>query len=234
MRLPPQILPILMAAAAMSGLRGADPYLQERRRMVQEQIGARGISNPEVLRAMRETPRHLFVPPALAPMAYGDRPLPIGYGATISQPYVVAWMTALLDAGKKDRVLEIGTGSGYQAAILAQRASHVYTIEIVPELAQSARETLRELGYPNVSVRQGDGYKGWPEEAPFDRIIVTAAPPSIPKVLTDQLANGGRMIVPVGSTPDQELTVIEKRSDGTLRRRTVGGVTFVPMRPGRD
>jgi len=164
----------VLAAAALLFIR--DPYTSQRERMVRE-IESRGLRNSEVLRVMRVTPRHLFVPEEFQRMAYEDCPLPIGYGATISQPYIVALMTDLLEPAKNHRVLEIGTGSGYQAAVLAQLASRVYTIEIVPQLAQSARQTLNRLGYSNVVVREGDGYKGWPNEAPFDRIILTAAPP---------------------------------------------------------
>jgi protein-L-isoaspartate(D-aspartate) O-methyltransferase len=199
--------------------------------MVSEQIEGRGIRSPDVLRVMRATPRHLFVPAGVRSMAYADHPLPIGYGATISQPYIVALMTELLAPNRKQRVLEIGTGSGYQAAILAQLAAKVYTVEIVPELARAAAKTLRELGYSNVTVRQGDGYKGWPEEAPFDGIIVTAAPPEVPQALIAQLCKGGRLVAPVGSTW-QELTLIEKKADGTIIRRFAGDVSFVPMKPG--
>jgi protein-L-isoaspartate(D-aspartate) O-methyltransferase len=199
--------------------------------MVSEQIEGRGIRSPDVLRVMRATPRHLFVPAGVRSMAYADHPLPIGYGATISQPYIVALMTELLAPNRKQRVLEIGTGSGYQAAILAQLAAKVYTVEIVPELARAAAKTLRELGYSNVTVRQGDGYKGWPEEAPFDGIIVTAAPPEVPQALIAQLCKGGRLVAPVGSTW-QELTLIEKKADGTMIRRFAGDVSFVPMKPG--
>jgi protein-L-isoaspartate(D-aspartate) O-methyltransferase len=205
----------------------------KREAMVAEQLEARGLRNPAVLRAMRATPRHLFVPANVRSLAYEDGPLPIGFQATISQPYVVAWMTELLDVQRKTRVLEIGTGSGYQAAILSQLAAEVYSIEIVPELAKSASETLARLGHKNVEVRHGDGYKGWPEKAPFDRIILTAAPPEIPQALIDQLANGGRLVAPVGATVAQELTVVEKNAKGAIRRRTEGGVSFVPMRPGK-
>jgi protein-L-isoaspartate(D-aspartate) O-methyltransferase len=199
--------------------------------MVSEQIEGRGIRSPDVLRVMRATPRHLFVPAGVRSMAYADHPLPIGYGATISQPYIVAFMTELLAPNRTQRVLEIGTGSGYQAAILAQLAAKVYTVEIVPELARAAAKTLRELGYSNVTARQGDGYKGWPEEAPFDGIIVTAAPPEVPQALIAQLCKGGRLVAPVGSTW-QELTLIEKKADGTMIRRFAGDVSFVPMKPG--
>jgi protein-L-isoaspartate(D-aspartate) O-methyltransferase len=208
-----------------------DPVALQRERMVSEQIESRGIRSPDVLRVMRATPRHLFVLADVRSMAYEDHPLPIGYGATISQPHVVALMTELLAPAKKHRVLEIGTGSGYQAAILGQLAAKVYTIEIVPELARTAARTLRELGYSNVTVRQGDGYKGWPEQAPFDRIMVTAAPPEVPATLIAQLSRGGRLVAPVGSTWDQELILIEKTADGTIRRTSAGAVSFVPMKP---
>ena len=197
--------------------------------MVHVQIENRGVRNPDVLRVLRVTPRHRFVPPAVRGLAYADNPLPIGHGATISQPYIVALMTELLDPNKKQRVLEIGTGSGYQAAVLAQLVKHVYTIEIVPELAASARKLLAGDGYQNVTVREGNGWLGWPEHAPFDRIILTAAPPEIPRTLIDQLAPGGRLVAPEGHALDQTLVVIDKTPDGKLQRRSVAGVTFVPM-----
>jgi protein-L-isoaspartate(D-aspartate) O-methyltransferase len=212
-----------------------DPFAAERHRMVHEQIQARGIRNADVLRVMGVTPRHLFVPGALQRYAYDDSPLPIGFDATISQPYVVALMTDLLGPSKAAKILEIGTGSGYQAAVLAQLARQVYTIEIVPELARSAAALLRKLGYSNVSVRQGDGYLGWPEKAPFDCIILTAAPPEVPQKLLEQLAPGGRLVAPVGSAfRDQDLVVIEKTSSGAIRRRAVSAVRFVPMVPGKN
>jgi protein-L-isoaspartate(D-aspartate) O-methyltransferase len=230
-------MPQSLAFAAMilltPFLTAQDRDSAKREAMVAQQLEARGIRNSAVLRAMRATPRHLFVPANVRSLAYEDGPLPIGYQATISQPYIVAWMTELLDVQKKTRVLEIGTGSGYQAAILAQLAAEVYSIEIVPELAKSSAELLSRLGHRNVEVRHGDGYKGWPEKAPFDRIILTAAPPEIPQALIDQLANGGRLVAPVGATVAQELTVVEKNAKGAIRRRTEGGVTFVPMRPGK-
>ena len=222
------VLALSLACLALA----ADPYAADRERMVREQIELRGIRNPDLLHALRTTPRHLFIPAANRRMAYEDHAVPIGYGATISQPYVVAWMTELLDPRNTDRVLEIGTGSGYQAAILAQLAGHVYTIEIVPELAQSARGLLFSLGYSNVTVLEGDGCKGLPREAPFDKIILTAAPEDVPAALLDQLANGGRMAAPVGPMMDQHLMVIEKDAWGLIRRRAVGDVLFVPMRPG--
>jgi protein-L-isoaspartate(D-aspartate) O-methyltransferase len=166
-------------------------------------------------------------------MAYADQPLPIGHNATISQPYIVAIMTQLLEPSKEQRVLEIGTGSGYQAAVLSPLVREVYTIEIVPELAKSADQALNRLGYKNITVRQGDGYKGWPEKAPFDRIILTAAPPELPQALIDQLAPGGRLVAPVGRAY-QELVVIDKTEDGKLRRRRSIPVRFVPMVPGKD
>ena len=210
----------------------ADPYAADRERMVRVQIENRGIRGAELLHVLRATPRHLFVPIASRSMAYDDHPVPIGYEATISQPYIVALMTDLLAPRKTDRVLEIGTGSGYQAAILSQLAQQVYTIEIVPELAKSAQRILSDLGYRNVTGRQGDGYKGWPEQAPFEGIMVTAAPPEVPQALIDQLANGGRLVAPVGLGWNQELVLIEKDANGRLRRRSAVGVVFVPMRSG--
>jgi protein-L-isoaspartate(D-aspartate) O-methyltransferase len=202
--------------------------------LVEEHIENRGIRNPDVLRVIRTVPRHEFVPANMREFAYEDRPLSIGYGATISQPYIVAAMTELLNPKRHHKVLEIGTGSGYQAAVLAHLVRDVYSIEIVPELARSSADTLRRLGYNNVYVRHGDGYKGWPEQAPFDGIILTAAPPEVPQALVDQLRRGGVLVAPVGGTTDQQLIVIEKLMDGRVRRRTVFPVMFVPMVPGRN
>jgi protein-L-isoaspartate(D-aspartate) O-methyltransferase len=202
--------------------------------LVEEHIEKRGVRNPDVLRVMRTVPRHEFVPEQFRAEAYDDRPLSIGHGATISQPYIVAAMTELLEPARHHRVLEIGTGSGYQAAVLAMLVKELYSIEIVPQLAASAEQTLKRLGYSNVQVRQGDGYKGWPELAPFDRIILTAAPPEVPRALIDQLRPGGKLVAPVGSNVEQELLVIEKLADGKTRRRTVFPVMFVPMVPGRN
>jgi protein-L-isoaspartate(D-aspartate) O-methyltransferase len=214
---------------------GEDRFAEQRERMVRDQIEARGIRNADVLRVMRSTPRHLFVPEYVREYAYSDRPLPIGLGQTISQPYVVALMTELLAAGKTDRVLEIGTGSGYQAAILAGTTKHVYTIEIVSELAVTARERLAAMGLKNVAVRLGDGYKGWAEEAPFDRIILTGAPAEVPQKLIEQLARGGRLVAPIGDSPaTQELVVLEKTPTGEIRRRAVAPVMFVPMVFGKE
>jgi len=204
-------------------------YEIERETMVREQIAWRGVKDPAVLAAMRKVPRERFVPEAMRSRAYDDGPLPIGYGQTISQPYIVAIMTELARPSKQHRVLEIGTGSGYQAAVLAEIVSHVYTIEIIKELAERAEKTLRELGYQNISVRHGDGYRGWLEAAPFDAILITAAAPRIPQPLIEQLKIGGRLVFPEG-TPDgyQELVVVEKTAQG-LKREIVFPVRFVPM-----
>ena len=202
---------------------------EERRAMVDRQLRPRGISDPRVLQAMGAVPRHVFVPAALAASAYADTPLPIGLRQTISQPYIVAYMTEAAALGPGARVLEIGTGSGYQAAVLAEVAARVYTIEIVPELAAAARERLAALGYDNVEVRHGDGYRGWPEEAPFDAVVVTAAPDHVPPALVEQLAAGARLVIPVG--PDgalQAMTIVTKEADGAATERTFP-VRFVPM-----
>ena len=226
---------MLLAGAPTDGRGGeqpgeADPRTAERRRMVDQQIRARGIKSGPVLDAMVRVSRHLFVPPDVRHQAYEDTPLPIGYGQTISQPYIVAYMTEALEVLPAHRVLEIGTGSGYQAAVLAGLVRQVYSIEIVAELAESARRTLTAAGYRNVDVRTGNGYAGWPEHAPFDRIIVTAAPPEIPQALVDQLAIGGRMVVPVG-TLLQEIVVVSKGARGVSETRTIP-VRFVPMVDG--
>jgi len=199
----------------------------QRRAMVESQVLARGVKDTAVLDAMRTVPRHRFVPEKYAYEAYADQPLPIGEGQTISQPYIVALMTEKLGCGPNDTVLEIGTGSGYQAAVLAELVAHVYSIEIVEVLALGADSTLRELGYRNVSVKAGDGYQGWPEHAPFDGIIVTAAPDHIPEPLIKQLKEGGRLVIPVGSEW-QDLLVVTKTATGT-ETRSVTPVRFVPM-----
>jgi len=223
------LFPLLAAAAAVLA---ADPYAALRERMVRDHIEERGIRNRALLAAMRSVPRHLFVPEDVRDAAYNDHPLPIGRGQTISQPYIVAYMTELLDPKPTHKVLEIGTGSGYQAAVLSPLVKNVYTVEIVPDLARRSAALLKRLGYENVHVREADGYKGWPEEAPFDRIIVTAAPPSVPQALIDQLKPGGRLVAPVGATPfTQELIVIDKGADGKVRRRRDLPVRFVPMVP---
>ncbi len=203
-------------------------YEKWRHRMVEEQIHRRGVDDERVLQAMEKVPRHLFVPEHLRDQAYADEPLPIGYGQTISQPYIVAYMTEQLALKGDERVLEIGTGSGYQAAILAELCDSVFTIEIVPELSKRAQEVIRELGYTNVQFRVGDGYQGWPEKAPFDAIIVTAAPRSIPQPLIDQLKVGGRMIIPVGDFY-QDLYLITRTKQGIRKERKLP-VRFVPMK----
>ena len=205
-----------------------DPDEARRARMVETQIQARGVRDARVLAAMRKVPRHKFVDPSERDRAYEDHPLPIAGSQTISQPYIVALMTELLALPEKARVLEIGTGSGYQSAVLAELAAEVYSIEIVPALARSSSEKLRALGHTNVTVREGDGYRGWPEHAPFDGIIVTAAPERTPEPLLEQLAVGGRMVIPVGGF-FQELKVFTKQPDGSIVEKDVLPVRFVPM-----
>jgi protein-L-isoaspartate(D-aspartate) O-methyltransferase len=221
-------------ACAMSENQGAkpetevaDPYEPGRQRMVTTQIEARGIKDERVLEAVRQVPRHLFVPEELRRHAYADRPLPIGHHQTISQPYIVALMTELVRPRPGKKILEIGTGSGYQAAVLAECAAEVYTIEIVPELGRQAQDLLAELGYDNVHARIGDGFDGWPDEAPFDAMIVTAAPSQVPQPLLDQLAVGGRLVIPVGEG-FQNLIVVTRTTSG-FERSTITPVRFVPM-----
>jgi protein-L-isoaspartate(D-aspartate) O-methyltransferase len=204
-----------------------DRWKANRMQMVDEQLRSRGIKDPRVLDAMARVPRHLFVPDSQRDEAYGDFPLPIGHGQTISQPYIVAFMTEALRLDPAHRVLEIGTGSGYQAAVLAELAGAVYTIEIVEELAATARRTLSEAGHTNVTVRTGNGYLGWPEQAPYDRIMVTAAPDEVPKPLVDQLKIDGLMAIPVGSFV-QELRILRRTADGLDTIATLP-VRFVPM-----
>jgi len=206
---------------------GADDHSASRELMVRTQIAARGIQDARVLAAMRKVPRHDFVPPSSTGQAYDDRPLPIGHQQTISQPYIVALMTEAAAIRPDARVLEVGTGSGYQAAVLAELAKDVYTIEIVEPLATSAEATLRRLGYERVHVRHGDGYQGWPEAAPFDAILVTAAPDTVPAPLLGQLAPGGRLVIPVGSGI-QRLEV-HRRTDTSIVVERIAPVRFVPM-----
>lgn len=226
-----EALALGMLCSIMSPLHAADPdYSAARKRMVDEQLRTswRGITHPGVLQAMATVPRHEFVPAALRHLAHEDRPLPIGYAQTISQPYIVAFMTEKLDPKPHDRILEIGTGSGYQAAILSGLVGEVYSIEIVEPLARRAEADLARLGYQNVKVRHGDGYQGWPEAAPFDAIIVTCAPDHVPQRLVEQLRDDGRMIIPVGDLDAQHLFLLRKR--GTkLERESVLPVRFVPM-----
>ncbi len=209
---------------------GAGPLriVRERERMVQEQLAGRGVTDPRVLAAMRRVPRHLFVEEALRDRAYGDYPLPIGDGQTISQPFMVGKMTELLRLGGAEKVLEIGTGCGYQAAVLAELCARVCTIERIPKLAQRARELLEQMGYRNVWVRVANGTLGWPDEAPFDRILVTAGGPNVPPPLFDQLAEGGSMVIPVGDATTQVLQMIEKR-DGAMRTTEHSGCVFVKL-----
>lgn len=217
-----------MAASPQAPQPPKDAELAEARQEMVEDIRARGVKDAAVLAAVGSVPRHLFIPEGERSNAYEDRPLPIGYGQTISQPYIVALMTSLLGLRPNSRVLEVGTGSGYQAAVLARLADQVYSVEILKPLGERARRTLAELGYKNVRVRVGDGYKGWPDAAPFDAIIVTAAPPSIPEPLLKQLKTGGKLVIPVGKTY-QDLIVMTKRRDGGFDRESVLPVRFVPM-----
>ncbi len=207
-----------------------DRFAVARERMVKEQLISRGISDPATLRAMRKVERHLFVPDEQLSLAYDDMPLPIGHGQTISQPYIVAYMTEVVRPTPQKKVLEIGTGSGYQAAVIAEIVKEVYTIEIVPELARESKEKLAKMGYDNIFFRSGDGYKGWPEHAPFDIIIVTAAAETIPEPLISQLAENGRLVIPVGPPyAVQELILLEKRNGKTVTKRLTF-VRFVPFR----
>jgi len=206
-----------------------DLYQVARRRMVKEDIQRRGIDDQRVLQAMLKVKRHLFVPESYRPMAYADRPLPIGEGQTISQPYIVALMTYHLHLTPEDKVLEIGTGSGYQAAVLAELTKEVYSIEIIEQLACTAQERLQTMGYTNVRVKFGDGFFGWPQHAPYDAIIVTCATPTIPEHLVEQLGEGGRMILPLGDKPFvQSLTLVTKQA-GKIDRQLITDVVFVPM-----
>lgn len=203
-------------------------YAQQRAEMVRHQIADRGVSDKRVLGAMARVPRHLFVPIARRNRAYDDTPLPLGEGQTISQPYIVAWMTELLEVGEDDTVLEVGTGSGYQAAILGVLARKVYTIERIPSLARSARDLLTELGLDNVEVIEGDGSKGLKEHAPFNAILVAAGSPSVPQALVDQLADGGRLVIPVGPSSMQMLMLVRKVG-GRIESKEVGSCVFVPL-----
>jgi len=218
----------LVAGVARAPAQGAVD--RERQAMVDEQVAGRGVRDTATLRAMRIVPRHDFVPADLRGAAYSDRPLPIGFGQTISQPFIVGYMTELLSLGPRSRVLEIGTGSGYQAAILAEIAGEVYSVEIISQLAGGAEERLRRLGYGRVHVRRGDGFDGWKDAAPFDAIIVTAAAGFVPPPLVEQLKPGGHLVIPVGSVYGaQNLVVVEKAADGSVTTRTLLPVRFVPF-----
>ncbi len=218
----------LLLAGSPAGL--ADEFAAARERMVKIQIEARGITNAATLAAMRKVPRHEFVPAAARAEAYADRPLPIGHGQTISQPYIVAHMNELAGLKPGDKALEIGTGSGYQAAVLAEITTNVFTIEIIEPLATSARQRLQRLGYDSVRVKFADGYFGWPEHAPFDAIVVTAAADHVPPPLVEQLKPGGRIVIPLGSAFfSQMLVVVEKDPTGKLTTRQIEQVVFVPL-----
>ena len=206
-----------------------DEFSQARKRMVEEQIMARGIHEPRVIAAMRSVPRHCFIPPEDLAWAYSDGPLPIGFGQTISQPYIVALMTELLELEQADRVLEVGCGSGYQAAVLGELAAEVHTIEVIPELAQQAEKTLAVQGYTTIHVHTGDGSAGWPEAAPYNKILVAAAAPEAPQRLLDQLAEGGQMVIPVGSRSVQQLEVWKRTGQEFSHKKNVE-VCFVPLR----
>ena len=237
MKKPSLLMPLWLAVVNAAGpgtsrtaVAADDAFARARQRMVAEQLAAPGrdITNTRVLAVMGKVPRHEFVPERVRGKAYEDRPLSIGHGQTISQPYIVAFMTEKLEPQPTDRVLEVGTGSGYQAAVLAELTAQVYTIEIIQDLAKRAAADLKRLGYTNVHVRAGDGYRGWPKAAPFDAIIVTCAPENVPQPLIDQLKDGGRMIIPVGPMSNQELVLLRKRG-GKLERHEVLPVQFVPM-----
>jgi protein-L-isoaspartate(D-aspartate) O-methyltransferase len=224
------LLTLIVAFVSLGADNEDKAYADKRKTMVQKQIKQRGIKDSEVLKAMRSVPRHLFVQKAWTNHAYEDRPLPIGHGQTISQPYIVAYMTEELDLENNDKVLEVGTGSGYQAAVLAEIVDKVYTLEIIPELAKSGKAHLRKAGYKNVIAKAGNGYFGWEEHAPFDAIVVTAAATHIPPPLVEQLKRGGRMIIPVGPpTRVQKLMVVVKKETGDIVKYPKMPVRFVPL-----
>jgi protein-L-isoaspartate(D-aspartate) O-methyltransferase len=207
-----------------------DAYQSRREAMVRTQIVERGIKDKATIQAMKAVPRHLFVPSYLFDSAYQDQPLPIGYGQTISQPYIVAYMTELVRPKAANKILEIGAGSGYQAAVLAEIVKQVYTIEIIPELGHAARDRLQKRGYQNVHVRVADGYDGWPEQAPFDAIVVTAAADYIPPPLISQLKEGGRMVIPVGSPFLLQMLMLVEKEKGSVRTTSLVPVRFVPFK----
>lgn len=224
-----QCLVALLTCLAASSCAQEGTFEMDRHKMVENQIRARGIKHEATLRAMETVPRHLFIPVQLWGQAYRDGPLPIGHGQTISQPYIVAYMTALIEPEKGERILEIGTGSGYQAAVIAQIVDSVFTIEIVEALAKSAEETFHKLGYENIWVKHGDGYYGWPEHAPFDKIIVTAAAEEVPPLLVEQLAEGGKMIIPVGPVFSVQYLILVEKKNGKVKKTNMLPVRFVPF-----
>lgn len=223
---------LLFAACLAWGSR-QDPYAVAREEMVRFQIEARGVKDKKVLAAVRKVKRHLFVPAELRSQAYGDHPLPIGFGQTISQPFIVAWMTELLELKGGEKVLEIGTGSGYQAAVLGEIAGKAYSVEIIPELAKSAHERLKSLGYKNVKVAKGDGYNGWEKYAPYDAIMVTAAPDHVPPPLLRQLKEGGRLVIPVGPAGAVQTLWLVRKQGGKAKMVNLGPVRFVPLTRSR-
>jgi protein-L-isoaspartate(D-aspartate) O-methyltransferase len=223
------MFPLLFICYSVFSFFIQDEYAGLRHQMVETQIKARGVGDEKVLEAMKKVPRHLFVPGKYESSAYQDRPLPIGEGQTISQPYIVGFMTAAIHPGLEDKVLEIGTGSGYQAAVLAEIVSEVYTLEIVPELGNVAQKRLSDLGYANVHSKVSDGYHGWVEHAPFDAIVVTAAAVEIPKPLIEQLADGGRMVIPVGPAFDVQYLVLVTKKNGKVKMQNLFAVRFVPF-----
>lgn len=222
------MLIVLFSAASGEG-QISDAYKNQRYEMVRTQIASRGISNQKVLEALRKVPRHEFVPPEYRRFAYADQPLPIGEGQTISQPYIVAYMTEVLNIKPGEKVLEIGTGSGYQATILAEVDAIVYSIEVIEPLAVQAKSVLENLGYKNIFLKTGDGYQGWAEHAPFDAIMVTCSPSRIPEPLKEQLAEGGRMIIPVGQQNNIQYLYLLQKRNGKIRQQNVMPVRFVPM-----
>jgi len=223
------LLPVGVLCAPEPSGQADDAYAEARRRMVEEQLASRDITDKRVLEAMRRVPRHLFVPAPLRPQAYADYPLPIGEGQTISQPYIVALMTQVLELEGGEKVLEVGTGSGYQAAVLAELGARVFSIEINPVLASAASRTLDELGCENVRVKAGDGFFGWPQEAPFDAVIVTAAPEKLPPRLFEQLKEGGRLVIPLGRESFLQVLTLFTKKNGKPVSREILDVRFVPM-----
>lgn len=223
----------LILILCLSAFLQEDPYVKDHGKMVRTQIEMRGVADEATLSSMKKVQRHLFVPQHLREYAYDDRPLPIGYGQTISQPFIVAYMTEIIRPNKNSKMLEIGTGSGYQAAVLAEIISDVYTIEIITELSNSSAKRLKELGYKNVYVKNADGYYGWKEHAPFDAIIVTAASEYIPPPLIEQLKDGGRMVIPVGSPFQTQMLMLVEKKEGKVTTKSLMPVMFVPFKRGK-